>query len=189
MDKSTLPKIKNLQTIQHSYIATRGLHGEPKDAWNPSNLSSQDIILLMSSETIGNDAIEMLAPRENTAVDDIDSDSEDENNKTGSKMVCAYDFDIHNTGLTKFMACTSLDFSISGSDNERNITSMSSNKSENLLVAGNSLGEILLFDLRRHPPSMVMFWSVMEVCMFGMQKLESRQTHIPLMGICDNADL
>ena len=183
-------------THAHSCIATRGLHGEPKDAWNPSDLSSQDIILLVSSETIGNDVIKMLAPRENTAVDDIDSDSEDENNETGSKMMCAHDFKMHNTGFPKssptivehnhqhnekrdlawsigvhrlpdkkrikyrfhprFMATTSLDFSISGNDSERYITSMSSNKSETLLVAGNSLGEILLFDLRRHPPSMIL---------------------------------
>jgi len=36
-----------------------------------------------------------------------------------------------------------------------NITSMSANKPESMLVAGNSIGEILLFDLRRHPPELV----------------------------------
>ena len=35
------------------------------------------------------------------------------------------------------------------------ITSMTTNKSESLLVAGNNIGEILLFDLRQHPPSVV----------------------------------
>ena len=58
----------------------------------------------------------------------------------------------------RMMATTSLVPSGSvGSDNceQQIITSMATNTSESLLVAGNNIGEILLFDLRRYPPSMV----------------------------------
>eukprot|EP00956_Cyclotella_meneghiniana_P007947 scaffold10567_cov70-Cyclotella_meneghiniana.AAC.1 len=180
-------KDKELANNTHTYssIATCNLTNEPNDAWNPP---SEEDILLVSSEPIGNDAIEMLAPRQNTTVDDIDSDSEDENGDIGSKVKStlakssptivehvehnhqdnkkrdlAWSIGVHRLPEQKlikyrwhprFMATTSLEIK-SGNDSERNIASMSSNKSETLLVAGNSLGEIFLFDLRRHPPSMI----------------------------------
>jgi len=39
---------------------------------------------------------------------------------------------------------------------EPSITSMAANRPESLLVAGNSRGELLLYDLRRHPPELTM---------------------------------
>ena len=57
----------------------------------------------------------------------------------------------------RLMCCTMLkdrDSVVLEADGETltSITCMTANKSESLLVAGNSAGEILLFDLRQHPP-------------------------------------
>lgn len=61
----------------------------------------------------------------------------------------------------RMMSCTSLkdkdSVVLEEADTETpiNITCMSANKPESLLVTGTSAGEILLFDLRRHPPELV----------------------------------
>jgi hypothetical protein len=60
----------------------------------------------------------------------------------------------------RMMTTTKLDFAPSiGSDGSidtrASITCMSTNASESMLLAGNSIGEVLLFDLRRQPPSLM----------------------------------
>lgn len=61
----------------------------------------------------------------------------------------------------RMMSCTMLkdkdSVALEEADGETpiSITCMSANKSESMLVAGKSVGEIILFDLRRHPPELI----------------------------------
>jgi WD40 repeat protein len=153
--------------------------------YNFGTNASGDLSMLLSSQIVGEDAIEMLPPRQNSTydADESDDDSAVKNSTPGRKEVAMSSPLVGQNHLTKqkrdlswvigvnrlpdhqikylwqprMMATTSLTLERSWQSRDlkrSDITCMAPNESESLLAAGNSNGEVMVFDLRRHPPLM-----------------------------------
>jgi WD40 repeat protein len=170
-------------------ITTNSDHGDGEEEVNDQRESSDDISILISSQVVGEDAIEMLSPTRRKLTCDLDDSDDDDavaasNAKTTSfvshspppiepchinkqKRDLAWVIGVHRLPFEdqvkylwhpRMMATTTLALGNATrpiNDSQRAVTSMASNKSESLLVAGDTHGAILLFDLRRHPPSII----------------------------------
>lgn len=143
----------------------------------------EDFCALLSDQIVGDEAIEMLAPRRSSQEDTDGSDDEnvttnqqreldsikkrsfeplpivEQSFASKQKRDLAWAIGVRRLldqdrieyhWQPRMMATTSL----STESSDQSITAIATNKAESLLVAGNNLGEIMMYDLRRHPPSL-----------------------------------